>query len=269
MSTVDDLDATIKGWRTGAWLALGSLGVVAALSWQPLTLMLDTLLRWTNVSMGMSQVALVSCAAGSCVMITTAASGYKPAVTRRIAIAQYRIAAVIAAVSLMMFFAAGQQPEMAPQEYLKRNLGLSWLLPLLYVLLALTLMLWAGMRYSSRSRRGRALFIFTVGIVLIVLASAFLFLSAIGNTEFVGVGAAVTLLACRGDRRGGATAVGRLASCCRACWCCHLMRRATRRALRGALYCARGVPRLPVAGRDPLGASRIGPNGFDLGAENL
>jgi hypothetical protein len=90
-----------------------------------LTLMLDTVLRWTNVSMGLSQVALIGCAAGSCVMVTTAASGYKPAVTLRIAIAQYRIAAVIAAVSLVMFFAAGQQPEMAPQEYLKRNLGSS------------------------------------------------------------------------------------------------------------------------------------------------
>jgi hypothetical protein len=50
------------------------------------------------------------------------------------------------------------------------------------------------MRYSSRSRRGRALFIFTVGIVLIVLPSAFFFLRAIGNTEFVGVGAGVTFL---------------------------------------------------------------------------
>ena len=164
-----------------------------------MTLMLDTVLRWNNVSMGLSQVALLGCAAGSCVMVTTAASGYKPAVTLRIAIAQYRIAAVIAAVSLVMFFAAGQQPEMAPQEYLKRNLGssdgrLPWLLPLLYVLLALTLMLWAGMRYSSRSRRGRALFIFIIGIVLIVLASAFCFLRAISNTEFVGVGAAVTLV---------------------------------------------------------------------------
>ena len=60
---------------------------------------------------------------------------------------------MLTAVSLVMFFAAGQQSEMAPQEYLKRNLGLSWLLPLLYVLLALTLMWWAGMRYSSRSRQ--------------------------------------------------------------------------------------------------------------------
>ena len=34
---------------------------------------------------------------------------------------------------------------------------------------------WAGMRHSNRSRRGRALFVFTLGIVLIVLASAFFF----------------------------------------------------------------------------------------------
>src|SRR5258707_1320780 len=110
MSTVDDLDAKIKGWRTAAGtLALGSLVLVAALSWQPLTLLIDTMMQWPNIAMGMSQVALVSCAAGSCVVVTTAASGYKPAVTRRIAIAQYSIAAVIAAVSLVMFFAAGQQ----------------------------------------------------------------------------------------------------------------------------------------------------------------
>ena len=32
MDAVDDLDATIKGWRTAAWtLALGSLVVVGAL----------------------------------------------------------------------------------------------------------------------------------------------------------------------------------------------------------------------------------------------
>ena len=79
-------------------------------------------------------------------MITTVASGHKPAVTRRFAIAQYRIAAVIAAVSLVMFFAAGQQPEMSPQEYLNQNLVSSWLLPLLlYVPLALTtLVSWAA-----------------------------------------------------------------------------------------------------------------------------
>jgi hypothetical protein len=90
---------------------------------------------------------------------------------------------------------------MAPGEYLKTNLGssgasLPWLLPLLYVLLALTLVSWAGMRHSNRSRRGRALFVFTVGIVLIVLASAFFFLRAVGTTHFVGVGAAATLLGC-------------------------------------------------------------------------
>jgi hypothetical protein len=186
---------------TAMILALGSLGLVAALNWQPLTLMLDQLLRWNNVSMGLSQVALIACAAGSCVMITTVSSERKPATIRKVAIAQYSVAVIIAVASLVIFFAAGQQPEMSPEEYLKRNLGssdgrLPWLLPLLYVLLALTLVSWAGMRHSNRSRRGRALFVFTVGIVLIVLASAFFLLRAAGNTQLVGVGAAATLLGC-------------------------------------------------------------------------
>ena len=52
MNAVDDLDATIKGWRTAALtLALGSLVLVAAVSWQPLALLVDTMmngptLRW-------------------------------------------------------------------------------------------------------------------------------------------------------------------------------------------------------------------------------
>ena len=154
MTAVDDLDATIKGCRTAAWtLALGSLVLVAALSWQRLALLVDTMM-WPNFAMGcLSQVALIACAAGSCVMITTVASGHKPAVTRRFAIAQYSLAAVFAAVSLVMFFAAGQHYALSPQEYLNQNLASSWLLPLLlYVPLALTLTLvsWAGMRYSSR-----------------------------------------------------------------------------------------------------------------------
>ena len=186
---------------TAMILALGSLGLVAALNWEPLTLLIDTLLRWPNISIGLSQVALIACAAGSCVMITTVASTRKPATIRKIAIVQYSVAGAIAAVSLVTFFAAGQQPEMSPEEYLKHNLGsggdsLPWLLPLLYVLLALTLVVWAGMRHSNRSRRGRALFIFTVGIVLIVLASAFFLLRAVGTTHLVGVGAAATLLGC-------------------------------------------------------------------------
>ena len=186
---------------TAMILALGSLGLVAALNWQPLTLLLDTLLHWPNISMGLSQVALIACAAGSCVMITTVSSPRKPATLRRIAMWQYGVAAVIAMASMVTFFAAGQQPEMSPEEYLQRNLGsngtsLPWLLPLLYVLLALTLVSWAGMRHSNRTRRGRALFVFTVGIVLIVLASAFFFLRAVGTTQFVGVGAAATLLGC-------------------------------------------------------------------------
>jgi hypothetical protein len=186
---------------TAMILALGSLGLVAALNWQPLTLLIDTVLHWPNISTGLSQVALIACAAGSCVMITTVSSERRPATIRKIAIAQYSFAGVIAVASMVTFFVAGQQPEMSPEEYLKRNLDssdgrLPWLLPMLYVLLALTLVSWAGMRHSNRSRRGRALFVFTIGIVLIVLASAFFFLRAVGSTHFIGVGAAATLLGC-------------------------------------------------------------------------
>ncbi|MDY6998035.1 MAG: hypothetical protein SW019_15655 [Actinomycetota bacterium] len=182
-------------------LALGSLGVVAALNWPPLTLMIDTLVNWPNISVGLSQVALIGCAAGSCVMITSVSSSRSPGAVRRIAVIQYGVAAVIAVISLVAFFAAGRQPEMAPQEYLRRNLGsegtaLPWLLPLLYVLLAMSLVAWAGLRHSNRTRRGRALFVFTVGIVLIVAALAFFVLRAVGTTGLVGVGAAATLLGC-------------------------------------------------------------------------
>lgn len=182
-------------------VALGSLGLVAALNWEPLTLLLDTILHWPNVSSMLSQVALIACAAGSCVMITSASSSRKPLAIRRIALAQYSVAAAIAALTLVLFFLTPRQPEMAPEEYLRRNLGsggnsLSWLLPLLYVLLALTLVAWAGVRNSNRTRRGRALFVFSVGIVLIVLASAFILLRAVGSTQLVGVGAAATILGC-------------------------------------------------------------------------
>ena len=65
---------------------------MAALNWQPLTLLIDTVLHWPNVSMGLTQVALIACAAGSCVMITSVSSERKPATIRKIAIAQYGVA---------------------------------------------------------------------------------------------------------------------------------------------------------------------------------
>lgn len=184
---------------TAMIVALGSLAVVAALNWQPLTLLLDTLLHWPNVSVALSQVALLASAAGSFVMIIGVGSDLDPAVVRRIAIGQYALAAGIAAVAVGIFFSAGRQPEMSPQVFLDRNLGtsrttLSWLGPLLYVLLALTLVAWVGLHYSSRTRRGRALFVFTVGIVLILLASGFIMMRAVGSTHLLGVGTAVTML---------------------------------------------------------------------------
>jgi hypothetical protein len=132
-------------------------------------------------------------------MITSVASTRQPEVTRRRAVMQYCFGALIATVALAFFLAGERQPEMAPREYLARNLGsantaLHWLVPLLYVLLALTLVSWVGMRLSNPSRRGRALFIFTIGSALIVGASAFLLIRAIGSTTLVGVGTAATLL---------------------------------------------------------------------------
>ena len=149
---MDDLDSTIKRWRAAAGtLALGSLVVVAALSWQPLALLIETMLHWTNIAMGLFQVALIACAAGTCVLITTIVSEPESAFVRRFAIAQYSVAAAVAAVSLVMFFVAGQRYEMPPAEYLEQNVASSWLLPLLlYVPLALTLVSWAAMRSSSR-----------------------------------------------------------------------------------------------------------------------
>jgi len=186
---------------TAMILALGSLGVVAALNWQPLTLLIDTVLHWPNIAMGLSQVALIGCAAGSCVMITTVSSQRSPAAARKLAVAQYGFATAIAVATLAVFFSAGRGAEMAPEEYLRRSLGsggtaLPWLLPLLYVMLALSLVTWAGLRHSNRTRRGRALFVFTIGIVLIVAALAFFLLRAVGTSGLVGVGAAATLLGC-------------------------------------------------------------------------
>jgi hypothetical protein len=180
-------------------VALGSLAIVAALSWPPVTSLVDAV--QANISVGLIQVALIASAAGSCVMITSVASTRHPSVTRRLAVIQYCVAALIAVVTLVLFSTAKRQPEMTPKEYLARNLGsgstaMHWLVPLLYVLLVLTLACWVGMRVANPSRRGRALFIFTVGIALIVAASAFFLIRAFGSTELVGVGTAATLLMC-------------------------------------------------------------------------
>ncbi|MGE2716181.1 hypothetical protein ACQI4L_19180 [Mycolicibacterium litorale] len=184
---------------TAMILALGSLAAVAALNWQPLTLLIDTLLSWPNIAMAFSQIALIMCAAGSCVMITTVASARTPSATRGIALAQYALAAVVAVLSLVLFFATGRQPQMSPEEYLRRNLGAggySWVLPLIYVLLAMSLVMWAGLRHSSRSRRGRALFVFTAGITLIVAVAVLFLLRASGVVESIGVGTGAALLGC-------------------------------------------------------------------------
>jgi hypothetical protein len=184
---------------TAMILALGNLALVAALNWQPLTLLVDTLFKWPNIAMGLSQVALIMCAAGSCVMITTVASTRAPSATRSVALGQYALAGGVAVLSLVLFFVQGQQPEMAPQEYLRRNLGAggsSWLLPLIYVLLAMSLVMWSGLRNSGKSRRGRALFVFTAGITLILVVAGLFLLRAIGAVDVVSEGTGAMLLGC-------------------------------------------------------------------------
>jgi hypothetical protein len=182
-------------------VALGGLGVVAALNWPPLTVLINTALRWPNISVALSQVALVASAAGSCVMITSVASAQRPEVTRRLAVVQYCLAAVIAVVTLALFLADGRQQEMTPKDYLARNLGLpgevlDWLVPLVYVLLALTVVSWVGVRLSNPTRRGRALLIFTLGIALIIAAGTTVLTRAVGSAQLIGLGTALALLAC-------------------------------------------------------------------------
>lgn len=180
-------------------LALGSLGTFAALTWPPLTLLIDSLLGWPNIAMGLAQVALILSAAGSAVMMTSVTSTRSAATTRRLAVAQYAIAFVVAALSLVAFFVAGRLPQMSPAEYLRRGLNsgdTSWLLPLGYVVLALSLVSWAGLRHSSRSRRGRALFVFTVGIALIVAAGVVFGVRIVARAPLAGSGLGATLLAC-------------------------------------------------------------------------
>jgi hypothetical protein len=41
-------------------VALGSLAVLAALNWAPLTLLVDTAIGWPNIAVALSQVALVA-----------------------------------------------------------------------------------------------------------------------------------------------------------------------------------------------------------------
>lgn len=177
---------------TAMIVALGSLALVAAMNWPPLTLLVDTALGWPNIAIGLSQVGLIGAAAGSSVMITTVASGRDATTIRRIAVVQYVVAAAVAALSLTVFLSAGQQPEMSTEAYLRHNIGPDgaawvWLLPLAYVIFGLTLVAVAGIRHCNRSRRGRALFGFTLGAALIGLSSVLLLIRAVGRTEWPSV----------------------------------------------------------------------------------
>ena len=179
-------------------VALGSLAALAALNWPPLTRLVDTTLNRPNISIGLSQLALVASAAGSCVMITSVSTSRPPAADRRLAVAQYGIAVVIAAVSLALFLSAGPGPDVTPREYLDHNVGsgAAWLVPLLYVMLCMTLVSWVGVRLSNPTRGGRALVLFSDGTALIVATAGAVLVRAAGAGPLPGVGAGATLLLC-------------------------------------------------------------------------
>ena len=114
-------------------VALGNLALVAAFNWPPLTVLIDRALHWPNISVGLSQVALVGCAAGSCVMITSVASPHSPGPPAGSRCSSTWWQPSSRATTLVLFFRAGWQPEMSPQEYLGRNSAsssslLPWLL---------------------------------------------------------------------------------------------------------------------------------------------
>jgi hypothetical protein len=180
-------------------VALASLGLLAALNWPPLAILVNTLLSRPNLSVALSQAALISCAAGSSVMITAVVSAREPLTVRRMAWAQYGTSALLSVATVTMFVRAPKQLEMAPSHYLEQHLGspqvlLPWALPLVYVLCTGGLVAWMGLRHSNASRRGRALFVFAVGIVLVVVASLLFLIRAMGATGVVAVGSAVTVL---------------------------------------------------------------------------
>ena len=176
-------------------VALAGLTVFAALHWPPLTALVDSVLGWPNIAAALSLIALVASATGSAVMITSVASTRGPAATRRLAVLQYGTGAVLAAVVAGWFGSAERRPAMNPREYLESALGDTpgALLPLLYVLVALSLVTAVGLRLASPSRRGRALFVFSLGSALIVAAGAFFVIRAVGHPGGVGVGALATL----------------------------------------------------------------------------
>ena len=177
-------------------VALAGLTLFAALNWPPLTALVDATLGWPNMSAALSLIALVASAAGSCVMITSVASTGKPAATRRLAVLQYGAGAVVAAGVAGWFLSAERLPAMAPWTYLDSTLGgaLGALLPLVYVVLALTLVTVVGLRLASPSRRGRALLVFILGSALIVVAGAFFVLRALAQPGWLGGGPVAALL---------------------------------------------------------------------------
>ncbi|WP_422743880.1 hypothetical protein ACN27E_19335 [Mycobacterium sp. WMMD1722] len=158
--------------NTAMILSLGGLGAAAALHWPPLALLVDAVLGRPHSAVVGSQVALIAAAAGSCVMITSVTSRRSSTTNGRLAAAHYAVAAVVAATGVSAFVLSGSAPSAASEDLLPPVTGPAGLLTLSYLVAALSLVAWGGLRHSNRSRRGRALFVFTAGISLMLLVGA-------------------------------------------------------------------------------------------------
>ncbi|MGL4305252.1 MAG: hypothetical protein ACRCSF_03780 [Mycobacteriaceae bacterium] len=160
----------------GMIVALGSLAVVASLSWEPLAVLVDEALGWPNLSFALSQVGMVGSAVGSCVMITSMSASRTSLQNNHFARIQYAIAGGVSALALGIFFARGELPARYPDDFInefgqQRGIIESWLLPTVYTVFVMLVVIWSGFRYITRTQRGRGLVLFTVGISLIVVTS--------------------------------------------------------------------------------------------------
>ena len=178
-------------------LALASFTVLTALNWTPLSRLVDEAVGRPNTAGALSQLALVGSAAGSAVMITAVSSTRPAAAGRRLVAAQYSLAALVAVVTMALWATGPRRPQVPPRDFLAApgDPAIAWLLPLLYVVLAMTLVSWFGVRLADPTRRGRALFVFSLGTALLAAAAAVFLLQAISGAGSPRAGAVLMLSA--------------------------------------------------------------------------
>jgi hypothetical protein len=175
-------------------LALVSFTVLTALNWTPLSRLMDEVVGRPNSAGASSQLALIGSAAGSAVMITAVASTRPTSVSRRLAAGQYGLAALVAVVTVALFATGPRSPQVPPRDFLAAaEPAVAGLLPLLYAVLAMTMVSWCGVRLADPTRRGRALFVFSLGTAMLAAAAAVFLLQAASGAGPPGAGAVLML----------------------------------------------------------------------------